>query len=123
MADPQNLTRWVGVGIALAGSFVVSPEGTRRLLGQSFAAVQMLAGQLRSWLAGWLPFLRRDTPVHVVIAELHLQVGAPTASVSATTWGPDETVEAKVERLHTYVEELRSNLNELRAQTGERHKS
>jgi hypothetical protein len=58
-----NVDKWVGVCIALLGSVVVAPDGTRQLLSWVWSWTRHQGARVIRPLSRALPFLRRDANV------------------------------------------------------------
>src|SRR4051794_26068514 len=61
----SDLNRYVGVAIALVGSFVAAPDGSRLLRAAIVSAVARGAGTARRLASRFIPALRRPVVVHV----------------------------------------------------------
>lgn len=111
MNDPSlliNLNRYVGVALAVVGSVVVAPRGTVLLWRSLTDWPPPRKQHLRSQLARFLPFLRKDVTVQAPSAMGGVSVfGSATATVSARVWQPNASVDERIEVLHRYITDLK----------------
>ncbi len=111
----SDLNRWVGVVIALVGSFVVAPSGAVLLWRSATDWLRQRKHQLRSQLARFLPFLRRDVTIHATSAAGAASgaLGSLTATGSGRAWHPDEPVDERIDALRQHITEVEGRLNEV----------
>lgn len=120
MADPSDVTRWVGASVAVVGAFAVSPDGDRLAIRAVLSAVRrpVLTGRAR--LVRLLPFLRAK-PRMVGVGAYDVFHMTDSVSVSVVrNWADGEGVDQRVERLRLYVEGLFSALESMEVRLGHR---
>jgi hypothetical protein len=109
-----DVNRWVGVVIALVGSFVVAPSGAVLLWRSATDWLRQRKHQLRSELARFLPFLRRDTTINLTSAMgIASALGSPTVTGSGRAWHPTDPVDERIEALRQHIIEVEGRLNEV----------
>lgn len=115
-----DLTRWLGLGIAVLGAILANPEATAHAWGKFHERVN----RVRGFLARFLPFLRRHGKVLATNAQ-----GWATGAFNVTSsargivgWGPDASVEHKLDlldqrtlALHREVGQLQADLTQMEA--------
>lgn len=105
--DPSDVTRWIGVLIALTGAFVVSPEGTAMLISSGLAWGRQRIRELRRALGRVIPFLKPDDSLTSVTSSVSTSwaVGEPMV-FSSIPWLADVSIADKVELLHRQIEQI-----------------
>jgi hypothetical protein len=118
MPDPEQLTRYVGAGIALIGAFVVSPTGAAQLFSPAITRTKRLSrsalDRFKRWTP-WLPWPARRPP-QIVSGQV---VGKITLSGSVQVqvpWDPSASIERKIELLDRRFEHLRQDVDLLTSQ-------
>jgi hypothetical protein len=114
-----DVNRVVGVLIAVVGSVVVAPAGTRLLLGSSWAWLYRLGSRARDRLLQALPFLRGATTIQgsvVVLEPADLMLSAGTVTLSGRGWTPSSSVTARVEALRQYIIDVDDRLSRVAGQ-------
>jgi hypothetical protein len=113
----EEITRWVGVMLAIIGTVVVAPSGARRLWSSMTDGMRPGARRVRSWLARFLPFLRRNAMVHTASATVRVTSGG---SGAVTTVGrafhQDAPVAEQIAALHSYISRVEEQVNLLAEQ-------
>jgi len=114
-ASLEDLTRWLGIGIAVVGALVANPEATRHAWDNFWGTVGRAAVWARSVLARIIPWLKaKPSRTHVVTGGLaatgHGLTGHARGMVG---WGEDATVDDKVAMLDQRTRAMDKELGEL----------
>jgi hypothetical protein len=110
----EDLTRWLGVGIAMVGALVANPEATRHAWGSSWATVGRAIARVRGALARLLPWVK---PKHAralppsVSGSAVVKLAASARAI--TGWGPDATTEEKIAVLDQRTRSIDKELGQL----------
>lgn len=120
-----DVNKWVGVSIALVGSFVVAPDGGRLLWGSLGTTLRRQGNRARATLARMLPFLRRDATARPATIGVTASVPQATAVTSSgRAWRPTAPVDERIEALRQHITEVEGRLNTtaglLRQETSDR---
>jgi len=102
-----DVTRCVGVAVALLGSLVVAPGGVRHLVSTWTGWSGRQRRRVRRQAARFLPFLREHATVsaRAVAASAGIAVSAEVAG-SITVWKPNAPVDERIELLRGRILEL-----------------
>lgn len=95
MISMVEAVRYVGVTVALIGTFITAPSGTKVLFRDGLAALRIARG----WVARFIPWLRRSGTVQAVAAGMTWSGGNVTAHGEAWTQIPDGPVEDQIDAL------------------------
>jgi hypothetical protein len=116
----SEVNRWVGVTIALVGSVVVAPDGTRLLWSSSWARLRHQGFRAQVWLARKLPFLAPYVLRNLRFAS-SIVMGAggeginfprSVAVADERPWPTAASVGARIEALRQYVAEIEERLDD-----------
>jgi hypothetical protein len=126
--NPQALTdtlvleqflKWSGVVLALVGTVVTTPSGTRHALHSVKQLILRRLDRVRSSLARFIPFLRRN--IHVQVADsIGVTSGTGTVTARGHAWEPNGTNEAKIAHLYAYVVSVEQQLDAAVVQMSQR---
>lgn len=112
----ESVTRWVGLMIALAGALVANPDATARLALGSRDGLWGAALRTRGLLARFIPSLRQGGTVQAVAGNLAAAASEVSASARGFVgWGPEATVEHKLDMLLQRTLALDTEVAEIRA--------
>lgn len=110
----DDVARWVGVVLAIVGTIVTAPDGTRRVVGECSRWLHHQARRVHGQLARWVPWLRRSQVVKVATVAGSASVsGALSARVSGFGWDPSRPVDERIEKLRTQVLRLYDEIGRL----------
>jgi hypothetical protein len=114
----SEVTRWVGVIVAVVGTVVAAPSGTRELLTSTWQWLKRRRSAVSSGLARLLPFLRRDAAMsrkQSVTSTLSTSWGF-TSSANAWAWPSQASTDARIEALRNHLTEVEGQLSEVKKQ-------
>lgn len=124
----ENLTRWVGIVIAILGALLANPDATMHSAAVQLERVKAAGRRTREIAARVIPALRRSVTVQGATAEGFIT--APAGMVTAdglVGWTEDATTDDKIEVLsqrtkvlHRAVTDLRLLIERTEQQLGDR---
>jgi hypothetical protein len=111
----ENPARWLGVIVAVVGAFLANPDATMHIGRTIWSGAQKTGRRARGMAARLIPALRKGATVHGV----PMGGSAALGHVEATgrgmvAWGPDATVEHKIEILDQRTRSLDREVGELK---------
>jgi hypothetical protein len=113
-----DVNRWVGVIVAVVGTVVAAPSGTRELLTSTWQWLERRGSAVSSGLGRLLPFLRGDAamnPKQSVTGTASTSWGF-TSSASAWAWPSQASTDERIEALRKHLTEVEGRLSEVRKQ-------
>lgn len=118
-ASLEDLTRWLGIGIAVVGALIANPEATLQVTRQSWSGFWGTMGRAvvsaRTLLARIIPWLKaKPSGTTVVPGGIAGVLPGLTVHVRGMVgWGQDATVEEKVAMLDQRTRAMDKELGEL----------
>jgi hypothetical protein len=112
----ENVTRWLGVAIAILGSLVINPAATETWFRQHVRRLTRLRRNVRAFLARFIPALRQD--INVQVGTVTGAAMMPNVTMSArglVGWGQGATVDEKIDLLDKRTTAMFKELGELQA--------
>ena len=110
-----DLTRWLGIAVAVVGALVANPAATQH--GSEVVRQRATAAlhRARGVLARVIPALRRDASVHAGTATGTLTLSGEASAVARAYlgWGPDATADEKFKMLDDRTRALDKEVGDL----------
>ncbi|MCZ9880537.1 hypothetical protein [Arthrobacter sp. B2a2-09] len=104
----EELIKWTGIGVALAGAILTSPDGTRRLVRGLWLWIQKV-------------FLRRvPQPAHNATVTMESHLTGRDSLTAELMWGPDSPLDHRIEILRGRIEGLKAELTDMKSELGGR---
>lgn len=110
-----DLTRWLGIAIAVLGALLANPAATQHGASSVGRAAAAAARRTRASLARFVPWLRRDVTVYPRSIDGGLTMVGELSVVARgyVGWGPDATPDEKIEMLSERTKALNKEVADL----------